>query len=333
MKSRSILVSVAVLLGLLLSGAILLHGPQAQARVVEPEQRPAALSALPVIDDFEGWLPAGKDANNIPIGFSTFADPNSTAAISATDAAPAPTAPGHGSGNHVLKLDLNVVAWAGVTHGFENAAVNTWVTQDWSVYEGISFYLYGTGAGTDLFVDVLDNRNPGSTKDDAERWTFAFKDNFTGWKLIQIPFASMTRKEIGNGAPNDGFGLTEVHVTAKLSKPSSVPVTVQYQTTIGPAIPNRDYNAPVGGTLIFPPNVTQQSFPVVTIDDNKYQGERGVLVELSNPTGGAALGLPPIARIASNAGEFGALAAFSNCGGYHSQASRRDFVLAQMPGV
>ena len=171
---------------------------------------PAAAAVLPLVDDFESGLPAGQDGT-VPIGFNTFADPNSTAAISTTDAAPAPSVPGRGSGNHVLKLDLNVVAWAGVTHAFENAGPHCWVTQDWSAYEGISFYLYGTGAGTDLFMDVLDNRNPGSTKDDAERWTFAFKDNFTGWKLIQIPFANMTRKEIGNGAPNDGFGLTEVH--------------------------------------------------------------------------------------------------------------------------
>ena len=151
----------------------------------------AAAAALPLVDDFEAGLPAGYDGT-IPIGFNTFADPSSTAAISTTDAAPAPTVPGHGSGNHVLKLDLNVVAWAGVTHAFENAGLNMWVTQDWSAYEGISFYLYGTGAGTELFVDVLDNRNPGSIKDDAERWTFAFKDDLSGWKLIQIPFASMT---------------------------------------------------------------------------------------------------------------------------------------------
>jgi len=380
MKSRPTFLSLAVILVLLLGGAILFPAPQVQARGAERQQT-AALAALPVIDDFEAGLPAGKDANNIPVGFNTFEDPNAatTVAIATTTAPPAP-APG--AGTHVLKMDLNVVSYAGFTHSFENAAVNAWVPQDWSAYEGISFWLYGNNSGTTLFVDVLDNRNPGSTKDDAERWSISFPDNFSGWRQIQIPFASMSRKEIGNGAPNDGFGLTEVHgwalgsittpapqtyyvddaslygvapvrpltvgfstlnyavteggtatVTAKLSKPSSNPVTVQYQTTIGPAIPNRDYNAPVGGTLIFPPNVTQQSFPVVTIDDNKYQGERGVLLELSNPTGGAALGLPPIARIASNAGEFSALAAFSNCGGYHSQASRRDFVLAQMPGV
>jgi beta-glucanase (GH16 family) len=155
----------------------------------------------------------------------------------------------------------------------------------------------------------------------------------------------MHRKEIGNGAPNDGFGLTEVHgwalgtittpapqtyyvdnamvygvapvrpltvgftaidykftegatatLTAKLSKPSSEPVTVHYATSFGLAIPDRDYT-PVSGTLTFPPNITQQSFTVQTIDNQKYEGERGVLVELSNPTGGAALGIPPITRL------------------------------------
>ena len=78
-------------------------------------------------------------------------------------------------------------------------------------------------------------------------------------------------------------------ITAKLSKPSSDPVTVQYATSFGPAIADRDYT-PVSGTLTFPPNTTQQSFTVQTIDDQKYQGERGVLVELSNPTGGAGTG-------------------------------------------
>src|SRR5690606_20136156 len=35
--------------------------------------------------------------------------------------------------------------------------------------------------------------------------------NFSGWQLIQFPFSSFVRKEIGNGAPNDGFTLTQVH--------------------------------------------------------------------------------------------------------------------------
>ena len=312
--------------------------------LVSPFAAPALAATLPIIDDFEAGLPSGTDTNGAAIGFITFNDPNSTVAISTTGAPPAPV-PGASTPNNVLKMDLNVVSFAGFVHNFENAAVNAWVPQDWSAYEGISFWLYGNNSGTTMFVDVLDNRNPGSTRDDAERWSIDVTDDFSGWKEIKIPFESMHRKEIGNGAPNDGFGLTEVHgwalgtittpapqtyyvdhamvygvapvrpltvgftaidykftegttatLTARLSKPSSDPVTVNYATSFGLAIPDRDYT-PASGMLTFPPNVTQQSFTIQTIDNQKYQGERGVLVELSNPTGGAALGIPPITRL------------------------------------
>jgi beta-glucanase (GH16 family) len=298
-----------------------------------------------VVDNFETPLRSGSDGT-IAVGFNTFQDPNSSVAITTAATPPAPTLPAVGTPNNVLQVDLNVVSFAGVTHSFENADANRWVSQDWSAYEGISFWLYGSGSGIDLFVDVLDNRNsPPPTTDDAERWSVGLKDNFSGWQEIKLPFANMARKEVGNGAPNDGFGLTEVHgwafgtlgtagpktyyidnvtlygtapirpltvgfsainfaategtaatVTAKLSKPASETVTVNYTTTFGPARAGRDYT-PVAGTLTFAPNVTQRSFSVATFDDSKHQGNRGVQVELSNPTGGAALGIPPVARV------------------------------------
>jgi len=303
---------------------------------------PALAAGIPVIDDFEAGLPTGTDANGVAIGFVTFNDPNSSVAISTTATPPA-TVPGAADPNNVLKMDLNVVSYAGFVHNFENA--NAWVSQDWSAYEGISFWLYGNNSGTTMFVDVLDNRNPGSIKDDAERWSVDVIDNFSGWQEVKLPFASMHRKEIGNGAPNDGFGLTEVYgwalgtittpapqtyyvdnamvygvapirpltvgftaidykftegttatLTAKLSKPSSDPVTVQYATSFGSAIPNRDFT-PVSGTLTFPPNTTLQSFTIQTIDNQKYQGERGVLVGLANPAGGASMGIPTVTRL------------------------------------
>jgi beta-glucanase (GH16 family) len=313
--------------------------------LVTPFATPALAATLPVIDDFEAGLPRGTDGDGVAIGFVTFNDPNSTVAISTTASPPAPV-PGASDPNNVLKMDVNVVSYAGFVHNFENAAVDTWVPQDWSAYEGISFWLYGNNSGTTMFVDVLDNRNPGSTRDDAERWSIDVIDNFSGWQEIKLPFANMHRKEIGNGAPNDGFGLTEVYgwalgtittpapqtyyvdnamvygvapirpltvgftsidfrftegttasLTARLSKPSSDPVTVDYTTSFGLAVADRDY-IPSSGTLTFAPNVTQQSFTIQTIDNQKYQGQRGVLVELSNPTGGALLGIPPIARLA-----------------------------------
>jgi predicted outer membrane repeat protein len=298
-----------------------------------------------LVDDFEFGLPYGTDANGIEIGFVTFNDPNSDPPLlSTTDTPPAPL-PDAAESNHVLQMDLNVEAWAGFVHNFENEAVDTWVSQDWSAYEGISFWLYGTGSGTSMFLDVLDNRNPDSTADDAERWTFSFVDDFSGWQEIKIPFADMTRKEIGNGAPNDGFNLTEVHgyglgtlntggptsyyldnvmlyglaperpltvafntinnpfvegsealVSVKLSKPVEETVTVRVKTDIGTAVPDRDY-IPTQETLVFMPNTTLQSFTVQTIDDHKYTGDLGVVLSLFNPTGGAELGLPPIARL------------------------------------
>jgi beta-glucanase (GH16 family) len=307
---------------------------------------PVSAAALPLVDDFESGLPTGTDPNNISIGFVTFSDPNSTVAISTTTMPPAPV-PGAADPNNVLKMDVNVVSYAGFVHNFENATLNAWVPQDWSAYEGLSFWLYGNNSGATLFVDVLDNRNPGSTTDDAERWSMDVIDNFSGWQEIKLAFADFHRKEIGNGAPNDGFGLTEVYgwalgavttpapqsyyvdnamvygvapvkpltvafggisfpvtegapatVTVKLSKPVAETVSVDYKATIGAAVANRDYVAPVGGSLTFPPNTTIQSFTVQTIDDAKYGGERNLVLELSNPTGGAALGLPPITRLA-----------------------------------
>ena len=334
MNTRQLLLTLVVL-----SNLFVIAGPTPLGWAVR-----ATAGALPVIDDFESGLPAGTDPNGVSIGFVTFRDPSSSVEISTTAAPPA-SVPGAPDPNNVLKMDLSVVSYAGFVHNLENASVNAWVSQDWSAYEGLSFWLYGNNSGTTMFVDVLDNRNAGSTRDDAERWSIDVPDNFSGWKEIKIPFASLHRKEIGNGAPNDGLGLTEVHgwalgtittpapqsyyvdnvtlygtapivpltvrfgagsysvvegnvatATAKLSKPSSDPVTVEYRTSFGSAVADRDY-FPVSGTLTFPPDTTQQSFTVATIDDTKYQGARSVQVELSNPTGGAALGVPPIARV------------------------------------
>ncbi len=164
----------------------------------------------PIIDDFESGLPSGADDDGVPVGFYTFQDAVSSVALSTTNIPPAPV-PGSTSTNSVLQVDLDVTAFAGFIHGFTNDAANAWVPQDWSGSEGIAFWLYGQASGTDMFLDVLDNRNPGSTGDDAERWTVELVDDFAGWRYFEIPFSSFSRKEIGNSAPNDGFTLTEVH--------------------------------------------------------------------------------------------------------------------------
>lgn len=166
------------------------------------------VQAAPV-DGFDDGLPFGLDGDGVPLGFVEFAGVG-TATISTTDAPPA-AVPGAAAGNRVLQLDVDTPDFGGFVHNFENPAVDTWTPRDWSSFNQISFWLYGSNSGTGLFFDLLDNRNPGSTSDDAERWSSFFVDDFSGWKRVDIAFASLTRKEIGNGAPDDGLGLTQVH--------------------------------------------------------------------------------------------------------------------------
>jgi len=166
---------------------------------------------LLVIDDFESGLPSGFDGNGVPIGFFTFQGAVSSIAITDTSTPPAPVLPAVGEPNNVLQIDVNAESFAGFIHNFENDALDAWVSQVWSTYEGFSFWIYGNNSGTELFIDLLENRSPGSTTDDAERWTVSFVDDFSGWQKFEFAFDDFVRKEIGNGAPNDGLSLTTVY--------------------------------------------------------------------------------------------------------------------------
>ena len=173
---------------------------------------PAAAVSDPVVvvDDIEAPLSQGQTAEGTAIGWGSFQDPESTFAYQPSDSPPAPR-PDAGPENTVLEVTTEVAAFTGVSHFFTDDTVTEWVPQDWSGYEGFALWVYGQDTGTGLFVDVLDNRTPGSTSDDAERWTVSFVDDFSGWQLLEWTWDEFARKGVGNGAPDDGFGLSEVH--------------------------------------------------------------------------------------------------------------------------
>ncbi|NJN16318.1 MAG: family 16 glycosylhydrolase [Oscillochloris sp.] len=175
-----------------------------------PAALPVYAAGLPLVDDFETELPVGSDPNAIPVGWFNAQDGNSTVSFARSTNPPA-ARPGAPAGNGILETTMNVTAFGVVIHNFTNASADTWLTQDWSPYLGLSFWIYGAGTGSDLFIDVIDNRNTGSTSDDGERYSVSFKDDVAGWRQLQFPFDTFARKEIGNGAPSDGFTLTEIH--------------------------------------------------------------------------------------------------------------------------
>ncbi|MCB0033982.1 MAG: CIA30 family protein, partial [Anaerolineales bacterium] len=202
-------------------GAILGNPAEATLTIEDDEIVDICSTRSDVVDDFENGLATGVDGDGNSIGFFTFKDPNASTTVTFTTNLVSDTdplaLPGQSGDNTLYQVDLNVASYAGTTHAFENIPVDTWTPQDWSSYAGISFWFYGQNTGTVLGFEIQDNRQPGSTTTDTEIWNYTFTDDFEGWKKFELRFSEFSRKEIGNGAPNDGFGLEEVHSWAFLS--------------------------------------------------------------------------------------------------------------------
>lgn len=166
-----------------------------------------------LVDDFENIeLKTGKDIY-AEIGFVAWSDGSEIGLDILeydTDIAPPADLPDSKRG---LALSVNIGSggWAGMSHSFTNETLDLWISRDWSAYEGISFWVYGKETGGTMLFEILENRNLDSEVDDAERWNFTFYDDFSGWKHFEVPFTDFNRKDIGNGAPNDGLELVDVH--------------------------------------------------------------------------------------------------------------------------
>ncbi|AZC13140.1 carbohydrate binding domain-containing protein [Microbacterium sp. ABRD28] len=205
----------------------------------DDDAAPAAPISLltDTVEDFEAELVLGDPAAVPPLGWFAAQGAGNVPSIERVADA---TRPGAAEGNDVLQLGLDTSSWAVVIDNFTDGT--SWVPQDWSAYRGVGFWMKGTNSGAPMFVDLLDNRNPGSTVDDAERFSVQFVDDFTGWRFIELPFEDFARKNIGNGAPDDGLTLTEVHGFGIGVEQTSTPVTpvirlddiglVEYQQTV-----------------------------------------------------------------------------------------------------
>jgi hypothetical protein len=189
--------------------ALKLQIEQARDCVAATAGRQSVIAEPGILHDFEEAPSARMSRHEIPLGFSTFNDGSSEVRISRSDSHP--PLPGENEGNAVMQIDFDVTGWAGFVSLFGDKQSLSCDSRDWSTLDGFNFWLYGNNTRAMMFVDILDNRSPCSTRDDAERFTYEFLDDVAGWRLISVPFVDMYRKEIGNGAPNDGLNLTEVH--------------------------------------------------------------------------------------------------------------------------
>ncbi|MFI9835471.1 glycoside hydrolase family 3 N-terminal domain-containing protein [Nonomuraea sp. NPDC051941] len=154
------------------------------ALIVAPR---AAAAADPLtITDFE--------SDSVPSG--VYAWGNDAASTPTLTIEPGPGRPGAPATNRVLKSVYNVSQWGGWSHDLA-------ATQDWSPYEGFSFWVNGAASGQKIFFEVKDG---GGGAGAAELFESSFTDDTAGWRQVKVPFGSFTRRADyqPGGAPSDG---------------------------------------------------------------------------------------------------------------------------------
>ncbi len=97
-------------------------------------------------------------------------------------------------------------------------------------------------------------------------------------------------------APYSGVENTTVTITVTRSNGTAGTVAVDYATNGGSAVPFTDYN-PVSGNLVFADGETSKTFPVELLEDSQIEPTESFNVVLSNPVGGATLGVPSVAPV------------------------------------
>ena len=145
--------------------------------------------AVSTIDDFEGTLPLSTGNPGI-FTFGSDAASNPTLTQAAAN-----DRPGAASGNHALQVAYTISGWGGFSHDLAAA-------QDWSAYDGFSFWVKGTASGQKIEYEV---KSGGTDGEHAELFQGFFTDDVQGWKQVQIGFANLKKRPDyqPSGAPNN----------------------------------------------------------------------------------------------------------------------------------
>ena len=162
-------------------------------------------TAVRVLADFElDELFEGRDQYNNAIGHAPWGDIAGNVVLSLAEMERVDV------NSTVLEINYDIGAWGGFTHVLTDG--ENWLSQDWTAYNAVRFWLYGNNTGGAVQVEIFDNRNPNITGDSAERWYYRIADDYEGWLEFTIEFRSFQRRSDWQpgGAPDDGLGLDKV---------------------------------------------------------------------------------------------------------------------------
>ncbi|MFC5381180.1 hypothetical protein [Aquipuribacter nitratireducens] len=160
-----------------------------------------------VLDDFADLPASGLDDDGTPVGLQVFGSPDAVVEVDAVT--PPEPRPGTGdAAGSALEVTVTTAEHGGVVRVLGDGG--SWQPVDATDSTGLGLWFLGTGSGEVWFVDLLDNRSEGSEVDDAGRWTAYFTDDTPGWRRLAWGWDELERKDVGNGAPDDGLTLEAV---------------------------------------------------------------------------------------------------------------------------
>ena len=171
-------------------------GPRSKATVTVVDDDEATFDGkTSTVEGFEGTLnvlTAPQPPNNS--GLFTFS--NNAANKPTLTANPNPR-PGS-AGAQSMSVVANIASG-----GYGGFSDNLPASQDWSSYDGFSFWFKGTGTGHNLEFEVKDG---GVDGEHSELWNSHVLDDSTAWKFVHLPFSAFTKRTDfqPSGAPSDG---------------------------------------------------------------------------------------------------------------------------------
>ena len=135
---------------------------------------------------------------------------------------------------------------------------------------------------------IVNNATPGVVHN-PDPYGGAYTPNLFLYSLFVPPPPHIIYFSAANYAVSEGAG--KISITVNRSGGDLPPVTVNYATSDGTAQQRGDYTIALG-KLSFGAGETSKTFPIFITDDGYVEGNETVNLTLSNPTGGASLGVP-----------------------------------------
>jgi VCBS repeat-containing protein len=173
--------------------------------------------------------------------------------------------------------------------------------------QSLTFSLEGGPAGASINpITGLFNWTPGDAEaSTTNHVTIRVTDNGSpalsaAETIAVIVYATPTISIADTSLPGGSDGLLVAEFAVSLSAPVTRPVSVDFVTAAGSALPGDDY-APTNGTVIFPPGATNATIEVIVAGKSTVYTNRNFFVTLSNPTNGIIANGTGVGTIEANA--------------------------------